>query len=302
MGRTGIYACGESVRRRNSLESVALFSLKQEAPASIGGSTFTTEDRAIFIDKREIDAPIQEQVEKAYQYVLEKINMGAKLQGVYRQDIYELPPDSIRELIANALVHRNYLEPGSIQIALFSDRLEVTSPGGLMRGVTPEKMKEGFSKIRNRALANAFAYMNLIEKWGSGFPRILRDCRDYGLREPEILDFDGDLRVNLYRKTDQTTDQITDQTAKTDQTTDQTANQTKNTDQIETDLPVKLNDKEEAILAYIKKKPDSTQSEIAMATSLSMGTIKYHTKKLQEKGCLKRMGTHRKGYWSVILK
>ena len=41
MGRTGIYACGESVSRRNSLESVALFSLKQETPASIGGSTFT---------------------------------------------------------------------------------------------------------------------------------------------------------------------------------------------------------------------------------------------------------------------
>lgn len=267
-------------------------------PPVVQCAVFKTEDRAVFIDKREIDAPIQEQVEKAYQYVLEKINMGARFQGVYRQDIYELPPDSIRELIANALVHRNYLEPGSIQIALFSDRLEVTSPGGLMRGVTPEKMKEGFSKIRNRALANAFAYMNLIEKWGSGFPRILRDCRDYGLREPEILDFDGDLRVNLYRKTDQTTDQ----TAKTDQTTDQTANQTKNTDQTGTNLSVKLNDKEEAILAYIQKKPDSTQSEIAMATSLSLGTIKYHTKKLQEKGCLKRMGTHRKGYWSVILK
>lgn len=76
-----------------------------------------------------------------------------------------------------------------------------------MRGVTLEKMKEGFSKIRNRALANAFAYMNLIEKWGSGFPRIFRDCRDYGLKEPEIIDFDGDLRVNLYRTTDQTTDQ-----------------------------------------------------------------------------------------------
>mgnify|MGYP002229604207 CR=1 FL=1 len=234
-------------------------------PPVVQCAVFKTEDRAVFIDKREIDAPIQEQVEKAYQYVLEKINMGARFQGVYRQDIYELPPDSIRELIANALVHRNYLEPGSIQIALFSDRLEVTSPGGLMRGVTPEKMKEGFSKIRNRALANAFAYMNLIEKWGSGFPRILRDCRDYGLREPEILDFDGDLRVNLYRKTDQTTDQ----TPKTDQTTDQTANQTKNTDQTGTNLSVKLNDKEEAILAYIQKKPDSTQSEIAMATSLS---------------------------------
>ena len=256
-------------------------------PPVVQCAVFKTEDRAVFVDKREIDAPIQEQVEKAYQYVLEKINMGARFQGVYRQDIYELPPDSIRELIANALVHRNYLEPESVQIALFSDRLEVTSPGGLMRGVTPEKMKEGFSKIRNRALANVFAYMNLIEKWGSGFPRIFRDCRDYGLKEPEIIDFDGDLRVNLYRITDQTSDQTkkTDQTPKTDQTG--------------TNMPVKLNEKEKVILSYLQKKPDGTQHEIAEATSLSLSTIKYYMKKLQEKGCLQRMGTHRKGYWVV---
>lgn len=256
-------------------------------PPVVQCAVFKTDDRAVFVDKREIDAPIQEQVEKAYQYVLEKINMGARFQGVYRQDIYELPPDSIRELIANALVHRNYLEPESVQIALFSDRLEVTSPGSLMRGVTPEKMKEGFSKIRNRALANAFAYMNLIEKWGSGFPRIFRDCRDYGLQEPEIVDFDGDLRVNLYRITDQTSDQTkkTDQTPKTDQTG--------------TNMPVKLNEKERVILSYLQKKPDGTQHEIAEATSLSLSTIKYYMKKLQEKGCLQRMGTHRKGYWVV---
>ena len=256
-------------------------------PPVVQCAVFKTDDRAVFVDKREIDAPIQEQVEKAYQYVLEKINMGARFQGVYRQDIYELPPDSIRELIANALVHRNYLEPESVQIALFSDRLEVTSPGSLMRGVTPEKMKEGFSKIRNRALANAFAYMNLIEKWGSGFPRIFRDCRDYGLQEPEIVDFDGDLRVNLYRITDQTSDQTkkTDQTPKTDQTG--------------TNMPVKLNEKEKVILSYLQKKPDGTQHEIAEATSLSLSTIKYYMKKLQEKGCLQRMGTHRKGYWVV---
>lgn len=256
-------------------------------PPVVQCAVFKTDDRAVFVDKREIDAPIQEQVEKAYQYVLEKINMGARFQGVYRQDIYELPPDSIRELIANALVHRNYLEPESVQIALFSDRLEVTSPGSLMRGVTHEKMKEGFSKIRNRALANAFAYMNLIEKWGSGFPRIFRDCRNYGLQEPEIIDFDDDLRVNLYRITDQTSDQTkkTDQTPKTDQTG--------------TNMPVKLNEKERVILSYLQKKPDGTQHEIAEATSLSLSTIKYYMKKLQEKGCLQRMGTHRKGYWVV---
>lgn len=53
------------------------------------------------------------------------------IRGMYRQDVYELPTDSIRELIANAVAHRSYLEPGNIQVALFGDRLEITSPGML---------------------------------------------------------------------------------------------------------------------------------------------------------------------------
>lgn len=279
----------------------AMLTHQAEYPPVVQCAVFKTEDRAVFVDKREIDAPVQEQVEKAYQYVLEKINMGARLQGVYRQDIYELPPDSIRELIANALVHRNYLEPGAIQISLFSDRLEVTSPGGLMRGVTPEKMKEGFSKVRNRALAHAFAYMNLIENWGSGFPRIFRDCRDYGLKEPEIIDFDGDLRVNLYRSIGQNVPRKTDQTqTKTDQT--RKTNQTKKADQTKTKVFAELKEKEKNILAYLQKRPDSTQQELAEAISLPLSTIKYYTKRLQEKGYLERRGTHRSGEWHVIIK
>lgn len=70
----------------------------------------------------------------------------------------------------------------------------------------------------------------------------------------------------------------------------------KTTDQTET----KLNEKEKAILAYLHQKSDNTQQEIALATALSLSTIKYYTKKLQEKGCLQRMGTHRKGYWDVL--
>ena len=70
----------------------------------------------------------------------------------------------------------------------------------LLNGVSIAKMKEGYSKIRNRAIANAFSYMKIIEKWGSGIPRIIRECNEYGLPEPEFFDFDGDFRVNLYRK------------------------------------------------------------------------------------------------------
>lgn len=123
-----------------------------------------------------------------------------KIKGLYRQDMYELPLDSVRELIANSVAHRSYLEPGNIQIALFDDRLEVTSPGMLLNGVSVAKMKEGYSKILNRAIANAFSYMKIIEKWGSGIPRIIREYNEYGLPEPEFLDFDGDFRVKMFRK------------------------------------------------------------------------------------------------------
>lgn len=128
---------------------------------------FKGTNRAHFVDRREFEGSIQEQMESAYQYVLEKINMGMTIKGMYRQDVYELPTDSIRELIANAVAHRSYLEPGNIQVALFDDRLEITSPGMLLNNVTIAKMMEGYSKPRNPAIARAFAYMKIIEKWGT---------------------------------------------------------------------------------------------------------------------------------------
>lgn len=125
--------------------------------------------------------------------------MGAVFQGIYRQDVYEIPPDAIRELIINAAVHRSYLDHGNIQVALYEDRLEITSPGKLPMGQNLKRMKEGYSQIRNEALARAFSYMNLIEHWGSGIPRIIRKVREAGLREMEFLGGDVDLRINIYR-------------------------------------------------------------------------------------------------------
>lgn len=66
-------------------------------------------------------------------------------------------------------------------------------------GQTMERMKEGYSKIRNEALAHAFAYMNLIEHWGSGIPRIIDKVKTAGLREPEFIGGEVDLRINIYR-------------------------------------------------------------------------------------------------------
>ena len=155
--------------------------------------------KEVFVDRREYTGPIWEQIEEAFQFVLRNIHLGATIVGIYRQDVYEIPPDAIRELIINAAVHRSYLDHGNIQVAVYDNRLEITSPGKLPMGQTLERMKEGYSQIRNEALAYAFSYMNLIEHWGSGIPRIIGKVKAAGLREPEFIGGEVDLRINIYR-------------------------------------------------------------------------------------------------------
>ncbi len=156
--------------------------------------------KEVFVDRREYTGPLWQQIDEAFQFVLRNIHLGATIVGIYRQDVYEIPPDAIRELIINAMVHRSYLDHGTIQVAVYDNRLEITSPGKLPMGQTLERMKEGYSKIRNEALAHAFSYMNLIEHWGSGIPRILGKVRELGLEEPEFIGGDVDLRINIYRR------------------------------------------------------------------------------------------------------
>lgn len=251
----------------------------QEQPI-IQCAVFKGTDRSYFVDRREFEGSIQEQMEAAFQYVLEKINRGMKIQGMYRQDVYELPLDSVRELIANSVAHRSYLEPGNIQIALFDDRLEVTSPGMLLNGVSISKMLEGYSKIRNRAIANAFSYMKIIEKWGSGIPRIMRECKEYGLPEPELLDFDGDFRVNMFRKVTDSVNGINETKNETDET-----NETKN---------------ETIAMKLIRENPTITQKEMKDKMGISLVTIKRLMADLQISGKIQRQGSNRSGSWLIV--
>ena len=105
----------------------------------------------------------------------------------------------IRELLVNAVVHRSYLTSGNIQVALYDDRLEMLTPGKLPIDQTLEAMKSGFSKIRNEAIAKAFAYMGLIEGWGSGIPKINALLQQAGLQEMEISGGDFHVVFTIYR-------------------------------------------------------------------------------------------------------
>lgn len=264
----------------------ALLKGKMTMQPCIQCAVFKGIDRAYFVDRREFEGSVQEQVEAAFQYVLEKINLGMKIKGIYRQDAYEFPPDSVRELIANAVVHRSYLDPGNIQVALYDDRLEVTSPGMLLNNVTIEKMMEGYSKPRNPAIARAFAYMKIIEKWGTGIPRIFRECKEYGLPDPKVIDFDGDVRVNMYRKVE-----LYDHEKVNDRVNE------KVNDKVNEKVNNKVNEND--VLSLLIEQPEYTVTQLAEKLMVSRKTIANKLKILKEKEKIERIGSARKGYWKI---
>ena len=171
--------------------------------AKIQCALFKGTERDIFIDKREFDGPLYAQLEDAYRFVLKHINLGAKIEGLHRKEAYELPVRTIRELITNAVVHRSYLDESCIQVCVYDDRIEVTSPGMLYGGLDMQSAKSGKSKCRNTAIAESFRYMGLIEAWGTGIPRMIKECREYGLREPVFEELGDSIRVTIFRENEE---------------------------------------------------------------------------------------------------
>jgi predicted HTH transcriptional regulator len=250
-------------------------------PTATQCGMFKGTTKANFIDRREYTGPIQDQVEEALQFVLRNIHMGAEFSGLSRQDVYEIPVESIRELLLNAVIHRSYLNHSNIQVAIYDDRLEVTSPGKLPMGQNIKRMKEGYSIIRNEAIAYAFSYMKLMEHWGSGIPRIIERVVAAGLREPEFIDGDIDLRINIYRRQNG------------DNVTKNVTNVTKN---------VTIDTNEAKIIELITNNPSITQTKLAKELDVTTRTVKRILSKLQADGIVLREGTNRSGRWILVEK
>lgn len=158
----------------------------------------------------------------------------------------------------------------------------LTGQGGLLPGVTIDLMKEGFSKIRNRALANAVAYMNLVEAWGSGIPKLMQAMQEYGLREPEFIDMEVAFRINLYRGQNEVIE-VKDSNLDLD-------DPNKDHKDLKGDLETRLSE-------LIRKNPELTHKALGEELAVSAATIKRTLTKMQHEGKVIREGSNRKGKW-----
>ena len=195
------------------------------------------------------------------------MRVGSELVGTRRRDVYELPVGTVREAICNEVFHRNYLEPSEVYVALYDDRLEITSPGGLVRDMTIEQAEHGYSKIRNDGLALALSYMKEVEGWGGGVARYFTDWTAAGLPRPKLEETPGFFKVVFERK------------KKSNETVNETVNE-----------PVKM-----AVVQAVRKTPGIRRPALMRIVGKSRATLTRILSDLSAQGLIEHRGSDKTG-------
>ncbi len=152
-------------------------------------------DKTEFLDQRQLRGPAFKLLEDAEIFCQRHFPMPGKIVPgqMRRVETPLIPPDAMREILVNALVHRDYsIAGGAVSLAIFDDRVEVWSAGKYPNGITPESLtRQHLSVQRNPIIAEVFYRTGLIEKWGRGTNRVAEMCTGAGVAIPQFEEITG---------------------------------------------------------------------------------------------------------------
>jgi ATP-dependent DNA helicase RecG len=148
--------------------------------------------------KHEIAGTLPDQLRQAELFVRDHLRSVVRLVGLTHRETLEYPFEAVRELLVNAVAHRDYNQQGdTIHLNIFADRLEVSSPGRLPGPVTLDNLLEArFS--RNAVIVQVLSDSGFIERLGYGLNRVVTQMRENGLRPPRFEEVGGSFRVTLF--------------------------------------------------------------------------------------------------------
>ncbi|NOQ56068.1 MAG: winged helix-turn-helix transcriptional regulator [Nanohaloarchaea archaeon] len=185
-----------------------------------------------------------------------------------REERWQYPIEAVRELVINAIVHRDYRGFHS-QFKIFPKKIELINSGGLPFDLTVEDILDGSkrSEPRNRLIAEIFRDCGFIERYGSGIQRANLQLLEYNLPPLDIEVKENTFKLTLFSEV-QVTPQVTA-------------------------LEVK-------IINIIKKDNKISIREIAELLEISSDTVKEYIKRLKDKDILIRKGKTSAGYWELL--
>ena len=234
-------------------------------------------DKVHILDAKEFSNGIVENIDDAILFLKKHLKLSYTIKGTQRENVLEIPEAALRETVVNSGCHRNYFEKGArIMIEIFDNRVEITSPGGVAKGVT----KENFGTIsvtRNPIIASMLHRIRYIEQMGTGINRIKEAVKSVKLSEPkfEMSEF---FKV-IFERNELQKDGVGDG----------------NKDGIGDGI----NSTQNKILIEIKKSPKATISELTSIIGISKRNVEKNVQILKEIGEIERIGTNRSGHWNV---
>lgn len=241
---------------------------------------FQGDKKVNFIDQYDVQGTILEAMDDIPKFIQRNTRLAASIKKIKRKDIPEYSPIVIREILANALVHADYSILGmNPRVAIFSNRLEIESPGMLPFGYTIGDFFAGVSHVRNKVIARVFRELNIIEEWGTGYKRIKETCLSENYPIPQWEELGALLRVIL------TPHLATQERLEPSQTPAQK----------------ELTIRQQAIKKLLQKKAALTTREVheRLKSSISERTLRKDLLEMKEKGVIEMLGRGPSTQWKL---
>ena len=234
-------------------------------------------EKLTILDRKELRGNLIQNVDDALLFLKKHLNLRYEINSTRREEILEIPEVALREAVINAICHRDYFEKGAqVMIEIFDNRVEISNPGGLPKGLTPEKFGKR-SIARNPIIANLFQRARFIEKMGTGINRMRQAMQGAKLPFP-TFEFDGYFVVCLYKNS----------SAKGG---------------IEGGINItgilKVPEKQKEVLELIRKNNQISIDEVAKKLDINRSAAQKHFEGLKRKNIIVRRG-HRSGYWEIL--
>ena len=242
--------------------------------AIIGCVLYEGKTKSKILDKQEGDADFVSNFNNAVTFALRNLRTEYIIEKVEREEKPEIPESVLRELIINAMIHRDYCSEGRILFEIFSDRIEISNPGGLLF------KKSDFGKrslARNPLLVDLAHRLRLVERIGSGINRVLELMKD-----KIQFEMDSDWFFVKINRTSLANAKVKDGVK--DGVSD----------------GVKLTKNQGKIFKKIKDNPHITAEDLSDLIEINKRNVEKNLSKLQALGIIKRIGPDKGGHWKIL--
>lgn len=268
---------------------------------------YQTNEKVNILDRKIYDDGILENINQAINFVKRRIKVEFEIKTARRKEIPQYPEEAYREVIVNAIMHRDYFDKSSdIMIEVYRNKIVVFNPGGLVKWLKPEEFGT-ISKTRNPIVASLLSRTIFVEKLGTGINRIKKAMELLDLPSPEFKFYEHSFYVDLYDgamikgveiKSQKTVEKIQNLSRKELLTLLENKVGSKLVEKVGS----KLVENQLKIVFLILEDEKISKNRMSEILNISDTAVDKNISKLKNLGIIKRVGFAKGGHWEVIEK